>query len=1834
MMTSGDSDPGYHPSPCDIVWQTSERALCWDAGQKRHLYVPVNSDADPSNALSLERFLHEYELREHLDSHWALVSKDLVSEQGRTQLVVDYTGGEPLSGTLGQPMETGAFLRMAIALTSAIAGLHSRGIIHKDIKPSNILFDSLTQRAWLTGFGIASRLPRERQPPSAPEFIAGTLAYMAPEQTGRMNCSVDSRSDLYSLGVTFYEALTGELPFTAADPMEWVHCHIARTPASPRELLPHIPEAIAAVTMKLLAKAVEDRYQTAAGVERDLRRCFDGWETLGRIDAFPIGAEDIPDRLLLPEKLYGREAETATLLNAFDRVVGGGKPEMVLVSGYSGIGKSALVNELHKPLVPPRGLFASGKFDQYKRDIPYATLAQAFQSLVRPLLSKKEDELRYWRRMLEDALGPNGLLLNDLVPELKHIIGEQPPVPELPPQEAQRRFQMVFRRFISVFARPEHPLALFLDDLQWLDGATLDLIEDILLQSDLSNLLLIGAYRDNEVSSTHPLVRKLNAMQNAGAHLQHLVLAPLKCQDIGHLLADALHCDIQHAAPLAELIHEKTTGNPFFAIQFASELADEGHIRFDYNERCWAWNLRTIHAKGFTDNVVELMVGKLIRLPIETQQALQQFACMGNSAEFEMLSMVHQQPPSSLHAHLWEAVRAGLIFRSDDSYRFLHDRVQEAAYSLIPAEDRPAAHLKIGTLLMDLTEQSKLEEVIFDVVNQLNRGSNLLASPEERERVAAMNLIAGRRAKASTAYESALKYLNAGLALLEPDTWNRSYDLIFSIEYLLAECEVLTASMSLAEARLFRLTQRARTRHHDCLATRLRLTLYTTLDRCDRSVEVFLEWLSRNGTVWAFRPSRDDVMREYERIWELLGDRRIEELVDLPLITDPDVLDTIDVFTEIVTPSILFDENMSSLVVCRLVTLSLENGNCDGSCFAYVWLAMFAGPRFGNFVDGFRFGQLGYELVETRGLTRYQARTYMSVGAMLIPWKSHIANGRELVRRAFDAAYRIGDLTFAAYSWDQLITICLGVGDHLKLVQTEAENGLSFARRVQFGLVIELCGSQLGLIRTLRGETTELGHLDHDQYTEVETEQRLSGNQNLVFAEFYYWTRKLQARFLACDYASAAGAADRGQRIFWTSTAMFETADFTFYAGLAHAAAWNIAPPENREAHFSSLLMQHKQLQTWAEYSPETFENRAAIVGAEIARIEGRIAEAEALYELAARSSRKHGFIHNEAIANEVAARFYAARGLDRIAAMLIREARDCYVRWGADGKVRQLELANPHLIDDRPGDAATSTIVAPAGHLDLATVIRVSEAVSTEIILENLIDTLMRAAIEHAGAVRGLLIVPNGDNYKLAAEATTRNAAVDVVLHPDGAPLTDLPASVLRYVLLTKESVLLNDAPAENAFSSDEYIAAHHPRSILCLPILKQARLLGVLYLENSLTAHAFTPGRVAILKLLASEAASSMENARLYHELAEREGRIRRLVDANIIGIVISDVDGAIHEANDAFLRMIGYEREDLLSHRISWADMTPPDWRDRDQELLQELRSSGRLHPFEKEFYRKDGSRVPVLIGVANFEGGGGQGVAFVLDLTERNNAAADLRNLQSDLAHANRLATMGQLAASIAHEVNQPIGAARNNAHAALRFLASEPPNLAEVTEALECVVNDTYRASDIIQGIRGQILNAPPTRTAIALNEAILEVVALAREEIARNETILHLALAESLPPISADKVQIQQVILNLILNAIEAMADKDDRMRQLEIRTEITAEQTVVIAVEDSGPGIDSTARDRIFESFYTTKPNGVGIGLSVCRSIVEAHAGRLWVEGNSRKGTTMKFELPSSEPA
>jgi PAS domain S-box-containing protein len=1416
----------------------------------------------------------------------------------------------------------------------------------------------------------------------------------------------------------------------------------------------------------------------------------------------------------------------------------------------------------------------------------------------------------------------------NLIPELALIVGEQSPAADLPPQEAQNRFQQVFRRFLAVFAHADHPLALFLDDLQWLDRATLDLIEHLVTDPEVRHLLLVGAYRDNEVGPSHPLIRTLGVIRSAKGRLEEIVLAPLMPDDVKHLVVDALHCDPVIAQPLVQLVHEKTGGNPFFTIQFLIVLAEEALLAFDHGAAAWTWDMARIRAKEFTENVVDFMATKLSRLPDKTQDFFGKLACLGNSGQTATLSMVFGVSEAEIHATLWEVVRAGLISRLEGEYFFLHDRVREATYALISEDERVAVHLQIGRVLAARTPPAEIDKKIFEIVNQLDRGAALIQSPEERQQVADLNLRAGKRARTSTAYASALTYFAAGRALLGDDCWERQYPLAFDLELHLAECEFLTGEYAPAEKRLLALVGRAATVVHRAAVTRLRLALYLTLDRPDRAIEVGLEYLRHVDIEWSPQPSEEDVGQELQRMRQLLDGRSIEQLIDLPLMSDLGCRATMDVLSGLFAPTLLTDSNLYDLVVLRMTTLSLEYGNYDASCYAYSHINRVLGFRFGDYQTALRLGQLACDLVGKRGLDRFEARVYASFGAFAIPWMKDLSTSRALIRRGFDMANAGGDLTYAIFGFKNLITNLLVSGEPLGDVQREAEQGLAFARKARFGFAIDWFTAQLMLIRALRGPSLDLDSPDNAGYGDSSFERHIVEDPPLALCTCTYWIHKLQACVLALDCPAAIDAAANAAGLLWSTRSFLEAADYHFYGALAQAAACDSASSEERTQHFDALVNHHRQLMVWTENCPANFANRAGLVSAEIARLEGRDLDAMRFYEAAIRSAREHRFIQNEGIANELAARFYATRDFETIGNTYLRNARYCYLRWGADAKVRQLDRLYGHLRGEPTPPHATSTISTPIEQLDLATVIKVSRAVSGEMVLEKLIDSLMRTAIEHAGAERGLLILPRGDELRIAAEATTSSDTVIVCSQEAGMAPAALPESIVHFVARTQESVILNDASAENPFSADTYVRQHHARSILCLPLINRAKLIGMLYLENNLTPHAFTPARIAVLKPLASQAAISLENARLYRDAQQMEAYLKAAQTLSHTGSFgWRPATGEIVWSEETY-RIIGYDRGTKPTLELVFQRIHPEDTV-FVQEIVDRATLSGTDLDFEHRFLLPDGSvkYVHVVARAVGDDSGNIEYVGAMMDITGRKQAEDELRKSQGELAHIARVMTMGELVASIAHEVNQPLASVVNSASACLRWLDAQ--KLEEARRSASRAIAEGHRASEIISRIRALAKKAPPLKDWLDVNETIHEVIALARSEIQRNGVALETQLSEDVPVILADRVQLQQVILNLVVNAIEAMNGVGEGLRELLVRSGTEESSHVVISVQDSGPGFDPKRLEHLFDAFYTTKPHGLGMGLSISRSIIDAHGGRLRASTNVPCGAVFQFTLP-----
>ncbi|MFM0342074.1 trifunctional serine/threonine-protein kinase/ATP-binding protein/sensor histidine kinase [Paraburkholderia fungorum] len=1330
-------------------------------------------------------------------------------------------------------------------------------------------------------------------------------------------------------------------------------------------------------------------------------------------------------------------------------------------------------------------------------------------------------------------------------------------------------------------------------------------------------------------------------------------------------MADTLHAPPASCEPLTHLICERTESNPFFFIQFLDALHKEGLLRRDAQIQAWQWDLEQIKAKDFADNVVDLMLGKLRQLPVPAQEALQLAACLGNRFDLRILALVSGQ--AEVEHHLAPAVHEKLILRTHGSGKFLHDRIQQAAYSLIPEGRRSEVHLRIGRVLLSNMTTDELADHLFDVANQFNRGAALITAQAERERVAELNLTAGMRAKAATAYASALAYFTAGDALVSEDGTNRHDALTFSLGFQRAECEFLNGYLTAAEQRLSMLSHRAANLIDKAVVACLRMALYMNAGQADRAVEVSLDYLRAVGVTWSAHPRKEEVQQEYERLWQRLGNRSIEQLLDLPLMTDPVCRATLDVLTAVQPPAHATDMNLYCLIAGRMANLSLEHGNSDGSGFAYVMLGMTLGPQFGDYRAGFRFGKLGVDLVEKYRMDRFKARVYACFGAFIVPWTGHIRAGRASLRLAFDMANQTGDLTFSGYCANNLVTNLLGAGDPLGDVQREAEIGLELAHKMQFEFVADVMTAQLGLIKALRGLTPNFGSFNDTAFDEGRFEQHLGADLKLALVTCWYWIRKLQARFHAGDYACAIAAASNAELLLWTTPFCFEVAEYHYYDALARAAHCDSVSADERARHLEALSAHHRQLQKWANNCPENFTDRAVLIAAEIARLEGRDSDAMRLYEQAIQSAREHHFVQNEAIAYERASAFYRTRGFETIADTYMRKARDGFARWGADGKVRQIDEHAPQLREEPALSAATA--FGNVAQLDLLSVTKASQAISGQIVLEDLVDTLMHILLENAGAQTCHLLLVRNESLVLAAEASVDQQTIQVRRHL-GWPLSTqalpessmresaLPASIINYVRRCQERVLLTDAMQSNPFAADDHFARRQPKSVLCLPIMRRSTLIGLLYLENNLATHAFTPERVTVLELLASQAAISLENALLYadlqrenserklaeEELREREARIRRLVESNIIGVFFWNVAGVAIDANDAFLRIVGYSREELLSGHVQWAAMTPPEHRAADARALEELRQRGRSQPYEKEYIRKDGGRIPVLVGGALMEGSGENGVAFVLDLTDQKAAEAELaarrtaatqaeeqlQALQVELAHATRVTTLGELSASIAHEVGQPLGAIVTSGEACLRWLGHRNPQPEEVRACVEHMIGEGRRASEIVRRIRTLTRKATPRKTQLEINDVVNDVVSLVQREVLNQRVSLHLKLASGLPPLLGDRVQLQQVLINLVINGIQAMTDIRDDPRELLIESHRDSDGYVVVAVQDSGPGINPESANRLFDAFFTTKAEGMGMGLSICRSIIEAHGGQVWASNNAGHGAIFQLSLPS----
>ncbi|MFN6535317.1 MAG: AAA family ATPase [Nostoc sp. EkiNYC01] len=1740
----------------------------------------------------LVQFRNQYAIAKNLNIPGIVRPISLEPYQNGYALVMEDIGGISLRHYIqDSPLTVEQFWPIALQIVDILHQLYQQRIIHKDIKPANILIQRETGQIKLIDFSIASLLPRETQEIQNPNVLEGTLAYISPEQTGRMNRGIDYRSDFYSLGITFFELLAGQLPFPTDEPMEMVHAHLAKQPLSVCDLNPDLPIMLSEIIGKLMAKNAEDRYHSALGLKHDLMRCQQEYHVVGKLAWFELGERDISDRFLIPEKLYGREQEVQTLLDAFGRVANGAS-ELMLVAGFSGIGKTAVVNEVHKPIVRWHGYFIKGKYDQFNRNLPFSAFVQAFRDLMGQLLSSDDAQLQEWKAKILAAVGDNGLVLIEVIPELEQVIGQQPPVPELSGSAAQNRFNLLFQKFITVFTTPEHPLVIFLDDLQWADSASLNLLKLLLTERERGYLFVIGAYRDNEVFPTHPLMLMLDEIEKAQTPIHTHTLEPLSQAVVNQLTADTLSCSMELAQPLTELVYQKTKGNPFFLTQFLKALHEDGYISFDFQIGHWQCDLATVKLLALTDDVVEFMALQLQKLPVATQTVLKLAACIGAQFDLATLAIVSERSPEDTAIDLWKALQEGLILPISDvykfyqpsellvaevqqpltfncSYRFLHDRVQQAAYSLIPDEQKQTTHYQIGQLLLRLVSPAAREERIFEIVNQLNYGTTLVEEQHQRDELAQLNLTACRKARASTAYQAAREYATVGLTLLGTNAWQRQYEMTLSLHDLAAEVAFLIGDFEQMDRWIEAVIHHAKTPLEQVQVYQVRIQALVARNQFLEAIAIGQSVFQMLGVNLPDEPTLDDIRLLKQEIDALIEDRSIESFMHLPPMTDAQQLAIMQNAARLTPVCYMTGSKLYFLIVALQVKLSIQFGNSPVSAYCYAGYAFQLRILWKDMTKVPQFGQLGYQLASEPDAKNIRAATALLMGGYVGHWTIHLQETLPILLEGYQAGLETGNLEFLGYDAQLYCLNAYWCGQPLAELEPQIRayyqqlcdlNQFTAANCV-------LAYWQAALI--LLGQPESEIPLRQDDYEEKILAEAKVDFYRLSFFYLYRFT----LNYWLEDFAKAEHDAAQTRQYLAGGMGSIVEPILYFYDSLTVLATPGESMSES-EPRWQRFQENQAKLKEWADYAPMNYLHKYHLVEAQKQQLLNCKTEALEFYDLAIAGAKANGYPQEAALANELAAKFYLDWHKERIAQVYMIEAYYGYARWGAKAKLAHLETHYPQLlapilqqaqtpfsVDETLFATGTFTSTSTSSTslsdtLDLIAILKASQTLSSEIELDRLIGTLLLTVMQTSGATHCALMLSEGQNLTVQARAAlTESRQIETqILHPTQS-LADsgiVPISLVTKVKRSLQPAVISNAAQEPLSIGDAYIQNQQPKSLLCSPILQQGKLLGMVYLENNLATGAFTRDRVELLNLLCAQAAISLENARLYQQA----------------------------------------------------------------QAYAQQIEES------------------------------------------------------QLQIVQNEKMATLGNLVAGVAHEINNPVGflnGSIKNAKDYVRDLCEylntyqqhQPPtgSVAELAQEidLEFVLEDLPKlldsmkgASDRIKGISTSLRTFSRADTEhkvrANLHEGLDSTVLILKYRLKANENRPAIKVIRNygdIPEIDCFPGQLNQVFMNILANAIDMfdeMAQQttfeklENSPQQITIQTALLSEQNAVeIRIVDNGKGMNESVKSKIFDRLFTTKEvgKGTGLGLAIARQIVvEKHDGRLEVQSELGQGTEFSISL------
>lgn len=1786
--------PGY--SITELIY-ASEKTTIY-RGQQEKTQTPVIIKVLNSQYPRLQDlivFKHQFTISQQIN-HPNIIKCYGLEQYGNTYALIleDFYGISLTEYVNDKTLDLNIFLTIGIAITKALECLYENKIIHKDIKPKNILINPRTQQIKLIDFSISSLLTKETADVQPPNILAGTLTYMSPEQTGRMNRGIDYRTDFYSLGVSFYELLTRQLPFYSQNHLEMVYYHIAKEPVYPQLINPQIPVIIADMIMKLMAKNPDKRYQTARGIRHDLEICQQMLLTESEISNFELGKRDISDRFLIYEKLYGREKEITTLLSAFENVSVGDK-ELLLVAGFSGIGKTVLVNEVHKPIVREKGYFISGKYDQFQRNIPFSALVQAFRNLMRQLLTENTVQLEEWKTNILSILGEQAQIIIDVIPELENIIGKQPPVPELTANASENRFNLLFGKFIQVFATSEHPLVIFLDDLQWADIASLKLIILLMSAKDTKYLLLIGAYRDNEVNVGHPLIMTLDDIRQENITINQITLNPLDQSDIKLLVTDTLSCPESHSQDVAELLLGITQGNPFFTNQLLKSLHDDGLITFNFSLGYWQCDINAAKALYHHDDVVNFLKTQLEKLPKNTQNILKIAACIGNQFDLYTLSIVCAKSLLQIAAELWNALQEGLIIPQDKSYKFftdaqsefdifnanltannpesiiveykfIHDRVQQAAYLLIPDVDKAATHLKIGQLLLKNTLDGEWEEKIFAIVNQLNIGLELITNQAEKYELAKLNLMAGCKAKSSTAYEAAIRYLKVGLELLESDSWQKEYELTLNLYTEIAEAEYLNINFEEAEIYIQLVKQNATNLIDQVKVYEAQIQIYMSQVQILKAIETGLNLVNLLGVNLEKAPPVN---------------LNVDELINLPPMIAADKLAVMRILANMTAASYFVDPELFPAIIFTMINLSVKYGNAPFSAHGYVNYGLILCGFFADIPTGYRYGELALNILDKFDARTIKCRVLVMWNTNILFWKQHLRKTIPSLQQGLQIGLETGDIEYVGYCSSIYNLNMILSGENLSYISEQLKNSifLMYSLKQEGTVLLHKIWYQLVLNLSENPENKQI--FDGDFFNESEFLPILLQTHASTTLFSLYLAKTIFYYFFGCPNLAIENSR-KCQYYLQFVIGQVTTSQYNFYYSLSLLAEYPHQSVSQQKEYLQQVVSNQEQMRNWAVHAPINYQHKYDLIAAEKARVLGNNWEAMELYDQAIAGAKENKYIHEEGLANELAGKFYLSFNKEKIAQTYLIDAYYCYGNWGAKAKIEDLEKTYPQLLEPiiyqtktKLTEGEVSTLISKpsltgvSALLDLETVTKAYFAISSEIQINKLLNTLMQVILENVAATKSALILTRDSKLILVAQCENENQCELYNIPINNCQ--NLPLSIINYVGNTQEYLLISDANDTHDFAHDVYIIETQPKSILCTPILNKGQLIGILYLENNLTVSAFTANRLRILNLLASQAAISLENAQLYSNLEEK-------------------VAQRTQELNEKNMRL-------------------------------------------EEAMYK--------------------------------------LRTTQSQLIQTEKMSSLGQMVAGIAHEINNPVNFIYANIEHAtnyieciielLKLYQQEYPHasgniekykkdnefdfiIEDLPKIFDSMMIGSERIRKIVLGLRNFSRLDESAIKPVDIHEGLDSTLMILQprfhEKLGHSNVVMkHYG---DLPLVQCYASQLNQVFMNIISNAIDVLKERENNLSKAErknnpsqiiIQTQSINNDWIQIRIKDNGTGINAEVKKQIFNPFFTTKPvgEGTGLGLSISYQIVvDKHRGRLNCISVPGEGTEFIIEIPT----